>query len=342
MKVLMFPHDHEYIHRLKRNLESRGAKISLCQPFHYATPWNFIKLFFSRLFGYKIVHVHWIYVFPFVWLMKFFVFLSKKLGYKFVWTIHNIVPHKHTAKDVEKSRWFYEQVDHRFIHYESNIPELEKMLGVKADNLTVIYHPNFNDSYPNEICSQKAREILGIPINKKVLLCFGQIRADRGISYFVEALKELGNDFVGLVVGEKKDKKTFRFLKDAEGNIPNLEVVEGYVPDDLVQLYFNACDVVVLPYTKITTSGVALLAYAFSRPVISTKTGGVPEVVTNEVGILIPPKNVNALKKAIKRIFEMDYKKMGEGAYRLAKEKFTWEKLAEQTIKVYMSCSNEI
>lgn len=333
----MIPHDHEYIRRLKQSLESREAKISLCQPFHYATPWNFIKIFFLRLFGYKIIHVHWIYVFPFVWLMKFFVFFCKKLGYKFVWTIHNIVPHKHTAKDVEKSRWFYEHVDHRFIHYESNIQKLEKILGVKTDKLTVIYHPNFNDSYLNEISQKKAREKLDISMDKRVLLCFGQIRTDKGIPYFVEAFRELDNDFVGLVVGEKKDGETFRLLRDAENSIPNLKVIEGYVPSDLVQLYFNACDVVVLPYTEITTSGVVLLAYAFSRPVISTKTGGIPEVVTKETGILAPPKNVNELGKAIKKIFTMDYKKMGENAYSLAEKKFTWEKLAEQTIKIYRS-----
>jgi len=69
IKVIMIPHNHEYILRLKKTLEKENVIVSLLPPFHYATPYNFLKVLFLRLFGYRIIHIHWVYVFPFSFLM---------------------------------------------------------------------------------------------------------------------------------------------------------------------------------------------------------------------------------------------------------------------------------
>ena len=56
-------------------------------------------------------------------------------------------------------------------------------------------------------------------------------------------------------------------------------------------------DAVICPYTDATQSGVVMTAFAFGKPVIATKVGGLPEMLDNgELGILIPPKNAEAIK----------------------------------------------
>ena len=336
MKIIIIPHNHEYIEKLKEAMEKEGHMVYLLKPFHYSTPSNFLKIILLRMKGYKIIHLHWIYIFPFSFLMKFFVIFSKMLGYKVVWTIHNILPHESTKKDVKKSRWLYGNVDYKFIHYKSNLERLKNTLHVELKDIEVIFHPVFVGSYPNEISNREAKRELKIPENKKVLLCFGMIRKYKGMELFADALEKLGDEYIGIIAGKGVSEEVLKYLKEKEKRLDNLLVVDEYIQDDKIQVYFNACDVVVLPYTNITTSGVVLLAYAFGKPVITTNLGGMPEVVIeNKTGLLIPPNNVEALTEAIKKLFNMDYEKMGEEAYKMAKEKFTWEKLAEQTIKVY-------
>ena len=54
-----------------------------------------------------------------------------------------------------------------------------------------------------------------------------------------------------------------------------------------MQVFFNATDVAVLPYTKITTSGSLMLALSFGKQVISVNKGVIPEIVTEDIGIII-------------------------------------------------------
>jgi len=336
IRAIIIPNNHKYIEKLKESLEKRGIKVKLMPPFHYATPFNFMRLIFLKLKKYNIIHVQWVYIFPFIWFMKLFVNLSKKLGFKIIYTIHDIHDSalQNRLSSKQKVIWMYIHSDYRFIHYKSNIYLLKKKFRIKPKNIEIIYHPLFEESYPNKVNQKESRKWLSISEDKKVLLLFGKLSSYKGIEIFAKALQKLDNRYYGLMVGRKWDTYLVEEIKKL--NLKNLKIIDKYIPDEELQYYFNACDVVVAPYLDITTSGIVLLAYSFAKPVITTSIGGLPEVVVDEkTGLLIPPNDVDALVNAIKKIFTMDYKKMGERAHKVAKEKFTWEKLAEQTIKVY-------
>jgi glycosyltransferase involved in cell wall biosynthesis len=103
----------------------------------------------------------------------------------------------------------------------------------------------------------------------------------------------------------------------------------------------NACDVVVLPYTEISTSGVTLLAYAFAKPVISTDVGCMREVITDETGLVTKPKNSKALTDAIREIFTKNYVQMGERAYDIAQEKYSWNAMIDKVVEGYQRILEE-
>jgi glycosyltransferase involved in cell wall biosynthesis len=336
MKAVMVPHDHEYLHRLRQALAQEDIEVSLFPPFHYATPYNFVRLWWLRRQGYSVVHVHWLYVFPFMWLMKLFVAWCRVLGFRVVWTVHNVLPHEADRKDVEKTRWFYSHADAVFVHYEANVDRLRETLQVDTGKVTVIAHPTFEDSYPNTIGREESRRILDIPLDAKVVLCFGQMRPYKGMEVFAEAIAELGDEYLGMVVGAGQSRQVLDALREKEYMSSNLRVVAGYVPDDEMQLYFNAADIVALPYLRITTSGVVPLAYSFHRPVVTTRSGGMPEVVREgETGLLVPPGDADALREAIVELFSMDIRAMGDLAYEWATTRFSWSRLAMQTARVY-------
>jgi beta-1,4-mannosyltransferase len=340
MKVIIIPCNHEYITKLTEVLREKGVSVKWFNSFHYSTPANFLKTVVYRCLGYKIIHIHWTYVFPFNFLMKFYIKFAKLLGYKFVWTIHNIKSHEFTEKDIEKSRWLYNNVNYRFVHFKSNVKELKDTLQITNDkNLSVIYHPTFESVYPNTMSQEEARNKLGLSLDKKIALCFGQIRRYKGTDIFAQAFELLYQkgyeDYCGLVVGEVKDKDTIEKIGVIEKKVNNIRLITGYVPIGDVQLYLNACDIVVAPYREITTSGVLALAYAFSRPFISTNKGSISEMIENgKTGIILKENTAKAVSEAIIKIFNMDHKQMGKDAY-VFSQKFTWTGVRDSTIDGY-------
>jgi glycosyltransferase involved in cell wall biosynthesis len=85
--------------------------------------------------------------------------------------------------------------------------------------------------------------------------------------------------------------------------------------------------------------GTSLLdAFASRVPVVATNVGGIPEIVKDGVnGILVPPGNPDALARAIISILNNRNlgSRMAEEAFRLVKEKFSVERMAEETKKIY-------
>lgn len=106
------------------------------------------------------------------------------------------------------------------------------------------------------------------------------------------------------------------------------------IPDEEVQFYLRACDVVVLPYRDILTSGNLILSMSFARPAIIPAVGCVPETIDSECGILYNPQEANGLENAMIQAKEMDLEKMGQNAYERAK-RFDWDMIAEKTKDVY-------
>ena len=336
VKVIMIPHNHEYIDLLRSSLEKENVVVSLMRPFHYATPINFLKIFFLRFFGFRIIHIHWLYIFPFNFIMKFFIYFAKLLGYRIVWTVHNVLPHETNKKQFEKTKWFYQNIDYKFVHYKSNVEKIRTVLNVDIDkDIEIIYHPLFT-SYPNFSNKSEARKKLNIPTDKKVVLGFGLIRKYKGMDLLAQAMKHLGKEYYGMIVGENRDPELVKNLHEIAKETDNLRIVPHRISKENVQFYFNACDVVLLPYYDITTSGVVLLSYAFDKPVVTTKVGGLPEIVIDgETGLLIEPNNLDAVIRAVKKIFKTDYAEMGKHAHIWAETKFNWPQIANQTLKVY-------
>ena len=109
-------------------------------------------------------------------------------------------------------------------------------------------------------------------------------------------------------------------------------------PDLLAELVQNS-SVVVCPYTDATQSGVVMSAYAFKKPVIATRVGGLPEMVDDgSTGLLIAPKDSRAIKEAVLKLYYHPeiLQKMEENIeaeyYRGDK---SWDHAAAQFMKVF-------
>jgi len=112
----------------------------------------------------------------------------------------------------------------------------------------------------------------------------------------------------------------------------------GNVSYEKMPYIYSISDVVVLPSLREGTPLVLLEAMACGKPVVATRVGGIPEIVEHgEGGLLVRPKDVEGLSKAILTLLEDPglREEMGKKARRRAVKEFDWDIKADEVIRVY-------
>lgn len=136
----------------------------------------------------------------------------------------------------------------------------------------------------------------------KTILFFGRISKYKGLEYLIDAAKLLQHKIHNLKVIIAGDGKYNIDLEMLQNN-PLFEIHKRFIPNKELVHFIQRCSVVVCPYTDATQSGVIMTAYAFSKPVIASRVGGISEVVIdNETGLLVPPKDAKLLAEAINKL----------------------------------------
>jgi glycosyltransferase involved in cell wall biosynthesis len=183
-----------------------------------------------------------------------------------------------------------------------------------------------------------------IPANRtNNVLFFGRIAPYKGIDYLIQAIqlvKKKIPDITVTIAGEGDFAKYSAMIGYDNG----FTVLNRYIDDNEVGELFEKATIVVLPYTQGSQSSVISLAGSFKKPLVVTDVGCFSEMVENgKTGIIVPPKNYYALAEAIIMLM-MDEKlrnALGENAYKLIKDNFSWENIASNTVKVYERAIND-
>jgi len=274
----------------------------------------------------KVIHLHWLSMFWFspvfikslakTVLFIFDLAVVKLLGIKIVWTIHN--KHQHERKyfllDRLTGMVAARLSDRLLVFCPTARREISHFYHLgKTKKILVIPHPHYFDSYPNVVSRGQSRKRLKLRPNDFVFLFFGVIRPYKGILELLSAFRQLGEPkaklmIAGLPLGEKFKKKLKLSLKKTPGAITDLR----FIPAEEVQFYFQAADVVVLPYREILNSGSLFLAFSFAKPVIAPRLGCLQDNLNSQGGFLYDPQKPGALLKAMKKSLKADLLKMGE------------------------------
>lgn len=177
------------------------------------------------------------------------------------------------------------------------------------------------------------------------LLFFGRIQAYKGLAYFVKAVERLGasgRKVRGIIAGRGAELDAYRDRIAASGLF---EVQEGFIPREQVPALFHRAQVVVLPYTDGTQSGVAALAMGFGRPVVASRVGSIPELVLDgETGLLAEARNVDDLVGKLARLIDEPQlsESMGTKGLRRCHRELSWESIARMTTRAYKTTRNNM
>ncbi len=225
-----------------------------------------------------------------------------------VFICHNVVPHDGGGViDRRLAMTVLRRGDAFIVHSEQDQHQLHALLP-RATVLKT-QHPTYAELTGKSEAAPKAetRRRIGLRDDLPVIMFFGFVRPYKGLDYLIQALplvlKQLKVQL--LVVGEFWSSSEYYQQYAREFGVEDAVVfVNRYVPNEELGTYFAIADVVVLPYISATQSGVVQLAFGFGKPVITTRVGGLQEVVRDgHNGLVVPPQDEEALADAIVRFF---------------------------------------
>lgn len=244
---------------------------------------------------------------------------------------NNVLPHDR----IPFSRWLTKQVLKRghmyLVHSEEEAILLKSMLNQNVC-FKKIPCPNVSTFEKTGMDKEQARKKLKLQKDDKVLLFFGFVRKYKGLYHLFNIMPDIVKEDPKvklLVVGDFYEKRERYFSLIQERKLQqNVFIYDKYIPDNEVEPYFAASDVVVLPYDSATASGVIQAAFFFGLPVIVTDVGGLSEVVVeNKTGYVVPAFDEDALRRCVMSFFEnygsVDYNKYIE----MENYKYSWSRI---------------
>ena len=206
--------------------------------------------------------------------------------------------------------------------------------GVPSYKIEVIPHGNF-------CFYTHYREDEIIEVDNNNILFFGRMASYKGLGYLIEAGKNITKHISNATINATITiacKGDFSKYKKIIGQDNTFIILDRFIPNEEVAELFKKTSVVVLPYIAGTQSGIITIAGSFKKPIVVTDVGNFSDMVENgKTGFIVPPKNANALAEAIIRLLNDDKLRheMGDNAYKMVKEKFSWDNIAQRILETY-------
>jgi glycosyltransferase involved in cell wall biosynthesis len=345
MRVNFCPYDDRnlYQRELAAELKLLGAAVE---------PMPMTALYGLRgrqAFGADVLHIHWLHVFlvsssRMKAFFKSLAFVSqiafrRLIGQRIVWTAHNLLDHerRYPAMQLFFTRLFVRMAQRILVHSHAAADVVSETFGVPQSEIRVIPHANYIGLYPDDVDRQAARGALGIPQDGFVFLFIGNIRGYKGTREAIDAFRQLRQEDALLVIaGRPLDDLVDRQMREWADNDPRIIYRPGFVADNELQNYFQAADVVLLPFQDILTSGSMLLSMSFGKPLILPDIPVLKESAPADGVIFYCPTDSHGLGKAMELAIQRQADLPAMGARcRSFVENWGWKEMAKETMDAY-------
>lgn len=204
----------------------------------------------------------------------------------------------------------YEACHRKYLRYFDKVITVSQAIqqtllesGVPATKLVTLNNAINVGAFPEGSDGDGFRLELAVGPGAKLIGTVGRLSVEKGLDYFLKAGAQIiaRDPSVKLIlVGEGPQQEELKALADALG-ISSSTIFCGYRRD--VDRIYPALEMFVLPSLTEGIPIALLEAMAFSRPVIASRVGGVPEVIEDGVtGLLVSPKDLEQLTERMWRL----------------------------------------
>ncbi|MBR5856698.1 MAG: glycosyltransferase [Bacteroidales bacterium] len=278
---------------------------------------------------------------PDILIMRYWMsYFAPSLGYvakhmdkscKVISILDNVVPHEPRFFDKPFTGYFLNGQNGYVVLCDSVGNDLLKFKP-QAKYLNTP-HPLYSH-FGEKLQREEAEAILGLKPGKKNLLFFGLIREYKGLDILLEAFNKLDGSYQLIIAGEPYGSfEKYRKLIDESPLKENISLNTNYIPDNLVNRYFSAADVCVLPYRSATQSGISSVSYHFEVPMITTNVGGLQQMIGDTgTGLISPSIDPDSIAGLIKEFFSSDRRSSLIENIRKEKERLSWSRFCNKLI----------
>jgi glycosyltransferase involved in cell wall biosynthesis len=243
-----------------------------------------------------------------------------------------------------KRRFSYQHTCTHIIAAAHTIKHVLTSAGVDRDRITVIGEGVDLNEYNPDLESDHLRHEFNINHSEIIVSNIGMIRGDKGQKYYLEAAQLILNKYddvkffligEGTREGKTLEKELRKIVQDTD--LSDRFIMTGYRND--VASFIHLSDVIVVASTAVEAqSRIVPQSFATKRAVVSTNTGGLTELVKNEVnGLVVPSRNANELGNAIIRLIEDENlrARLAENGFMFANANLSFDKMMGKTIHLY-------
>ncbi|MCE2882747.1 MAG: glycosyltransferase family 4 protein [Planctomycetaceae bacterium] len=327
-------------------IEATGHKTSLHPAYRQWRTWHA-----------DILHYHWLYPswFGESWKRRlrmecFFTELRllprRRPG--LVWTIHNLAHHE--SQDRQDDHRFLARMARAFdaclVHSESARHEVLAAIassGTRPDRLAhkihVVPHGNYAGCYQAARCRDRQREQLGVGVEDTLFAFLGQLRPYKNVVGLVTAFRQGATDRGRLLISGKPLNATLDAeIRAAIASDPRVIYIPAFADDAELASNLEACDLVALPYRECLTSGAAILAMTYGKPILAPNRGFFREVLGPQGNPLYDDDQPSSLAEQIRRCCTSQDWVRGVGVRNTeAAALVSWNRVAERVHAIYAS-----
>lgn len=269
--------------------------------------------------------------------------IASVLGIPVVCSIHNEIRYSFSLALCNKILPVSEYLGSLLIEQKKVNPNKVNVLPVAID--TSEYKPQKKIEAKKKLKLQKFN----------LLLFVGRKCPQKGPQIFIEALPKILEKFpetIAILVGPDyffgSDSKAYtNVLRDLAISlaVEKKVIFLSFIDDETLRTYYSAADVVVCPSIWQEPLGkVVLEALAFEKPVVASRVGGIPEIITdNKNGLLISPNNPSTLADHVVYLLDNETfsSELGRQGRLIVEEKYSFEPVSRSCIKVYRELFNK-
>ncbi len=194
----------------------------------------------------------------------------KRLNKRLIWTVHNHARHdKGMRVDALAYRVVARAADLIIVHSRWSGDYIQRKYN-PAGRIVVMPHGNYDDFYHPRQSVAQTRRAAGLREDRPVCGVIGSVRPYRGHELAIQAAATWGDECQLFISGKPYNADYGRQIESAAGKHANIRCRLSRLTNDEYAEAVQACDIVLLPYNEVTSSGALLSAWSLSRPVIAT------------------------------------------------------------------------